>query len=117
MRMAAVTGLVCVLLFRAAGYAEGPTLLPGSAAACERLARSISLPSTTVELAQVIPAGTFMPPSGGVTVARGVTSLPAFCRVALRIAPSSDSDIRSEIWLPVSRWNGKFLQVGNGAWG
>jgi feruloyl esterase len=115
--MAAVTGLVCALLFRAAGYAEGPTLLPGSAAACERLASSISLASTTVELAQVSPAGTFIPPRGRSESRPAATSLPAFCRVALKIAPTSDSDIRSEIWLPVSGWNGKFLQVGNGAWG
>jgi len=113
MRMAALTGLVCAVLFRAAGYAESPSV---SAAACERLAR-FSAPSTTVVLAQVVAAGTFIPPGGGATAARGATSLPAFCRVALRIAPSSDSDIRSEIWLPVSGWNGKFLQAGNGAWG
>src|SRR5439155_7405007 len=28
-----------------------------------------------------------------------------------------DSDITYEVWLPRSGWNGKFLQVGNGAWG
>jgi feruloyl esterase len=114
MRMTALIGFVCALLFRAAGHSES---LSAFAANCERLTSSIALPSTTVELAQVIPAGTFIPPSGGATAARAATSLPAFCRVALRIAPSSDSDIRSEIWLPVLGWNGKFLQVGNGAWG
>src|SRR4029077_338162 len=78
---------------------------------------SISLPSTTVELAQVSPAGTFIPPGGRSGPRPAATSLPAFCRVALKIAPTPDSDIRSEVWLPVSGWNGKFLQVGNGAWG
>jgi len=114
MRTAALTGLICALLFLAPGYAESPSV---SAVACERLAGSLSLPSTTVVLAQVVAAGTFIAPSGGAAAARDATRLPAFCRVALRIAPSSDSDIRSEIWLPVSGWNGKFLQVGNGAWG
>ena len=43
--------------------------------------------------------------------------LPAFCRVAMTLAPSSDSDIRIEVWLPdSSTWNGKFEAVGNGGW-
>jgi feruloyl esterase len=113
MRMTAVTALVCALLSDAAASAEGPAL----SGACERLSRSLSLPGTTVLLTQVVPAGSFAPPGGGAPAARAAASLPAFCRVALKIAPSSDSDIRSEIWLPVSGWNGKFLQVGNGAWG
>jgi feruloyl esterase len=28
--------------------------------------------------------------------------------------PAGDSEIRFEVWLPVSGWNGKFEQVGNG---
>jgi tannase/feruloyl esterase len=31
-------------------------------------------------------------------------------------APRYDSDIKTEIWLPASGWNGKFLAVGNGGW-
>ena len=43
--------------------------------------------------------------------------LPAFCRVAATLTPSSDSDIRIEVWLPdSSTWNGKFQAVGNGGW-
>jgi feruloyl esterase len=68
-------------------------------------------------VAQVVAAGRFAAPGGGAPAARAAATLPAFCRVALKIAPSSDSDIRSEIWLPVAGWNGKFLEVGNGAWG
>ena len=30
--------------------------------------------------------------------------------------PSPDSDIKIEVWLPASGWNGKFLAVGNGGW-
>jgi len=41
-------------------------------------------------------------------------SLPAFCRVAGSIKPSSDSDIQFEVWLPASGWNGKFEGIGNG---
>lgn len=41
-------------------------------------------------------------------------SLPAFCRIAATLKPSSDSSIRIEVWLPTSGWNGKFLGLGNG---
>ena len=47
---------------------------------------------------------------------RAYASLPAFCRVAATLTPSVDSDIKVEIWLPSSRWNGKFQAVGNGGW-
>jgi feruloyl esterase len=109
----AIAGLVCAVLLPTAGFAESPAV---SAAACERL-RSFSSPGTTVSLAQAVAAGKFVPPRGGAAAAEGAASLPAFCRVALRLAPSPDSDINSEVWLPMSGWNGKFLQVGNGAWG
>jgi len=39
------------------------------------------------------------------------------CRVSATLKPTSDSDIRMELWLPLSSWNGKFLAVGNGGWG
>jgi feruloyl esterase len=31
------------------------------------------------------------------------------------LTPTSDSDIKIEVWLPASGWNGKYLAVGNGA--
>ncbi len=46
-----------------------------------------------------------------------LADLPAFCRVALRIRPSGDSDIRAEVWLPRANWNGRFLGTGNGGSG
>ena len=42
--------------------------------------------------------------------------MPAFCRVAARLTPTPDSDIKIEVWLPVSGGNGKLLAVGNGGW-
>jgi feruloyl esterase len=45
-----------------------------------------------------------------------MAALPAFCRVAIASAPTADSDIKIEVWLPASGWNGKFLAVGNGGW-
>ena len=42
--------------------------------------------------------------------------MPAFCRVAATLTPSSDSEIKIEVWLPESGWNGNLQSVGNGAW-
>src|SRR4051794_2931065 len=88
-----------------------------TAAACTRLAASLSLQKTTITASQVVAAGSFTPPSGGADATRAAASLPAFCRVSLTMTPSSDSDIKAEVWLPMSGWNGKFLEEGNGAWG
>lgn len=92
-------------------------LLAGSAgqlqaASCESLA-ALALGNTTITSAAVVAAGAFQPANGPATPYQ---SLPAFCRVTASIAPSADSDIRIEVWLPLSDWNGKFQGVGNGAW-
>jgi pimeloyl-ACP methyl ester carboxylesterase len=42
--------------------------------------------------------------------------LPAFCRVAATITPSSDSHINIEVWLPSEEWSGDYRAVGNGGW-
>lgn len=42
----------------------------------------------------------------------------AFCRVSVMLAPTPDSAIKAEVWLPeASLWNGKFLGSGNGGFG
>jgi feruloyl esterase len=41
---------------------------------------------------------------------------PAHCRVSVTLTPSTDSDIKMQLWLPLSGWNGKFMMVGNGGW-
>src|SRR5262249_8372156 len=117
MRMAGTAALACALMLAAPAGAEAPSV---SAAECEQLGRSLSLPATTLTRAQGGGAGPFLPPRSHpapLGEAPRAGRLPVFCRVALTIAPSSDSDIKSEVWLPMSGWNGKFLQVGNGAWG
>jgi feruloyl esterase len=90
--------------------------VPAFAASCDGLA-SLALPDMTVTSAQLVAAGAFAPPAGG----RGDTSsaykdLPAFCRFSATLKPSSDSDIKIEVWLPASGWNHKYQAVGNGAW-
>ena len=51
-----------------------------------------------------------------VSGALGGADLPAFCRVAVTLTPSADSDIKIEVWMPASGWSGKFQAVGNGGW-
>ena len=74
-------------------------------------------PHVAVSLAQTVGAGQFTMPNG--RAGRGsnpFANLQAFCRVAATLTPSSDSDIKVEIWLPAAGWNGKLQAVGNGAW-
>jgi feruloyl esterase len=85
--------------------------------ACQGLLK-LSAANTAVTLAEPVPAGGFESPrgtQGGPNAAR-FAALPAFCRVTATLTPSSDSDIRIEVWLPSSGWNGKFQAVGNGGW-
>jgi feruloyl esterase len=97
--------------------------LPTVAAAnsCESLA-ALKLPDTAITLAQPVAAGAFnMPGLAGQTLFAALTKvelkdLPAFCRIAITIKPSTDSDIKVEVWMPASGWNGKFMAVGNGGW-
>jgi hypothetical protein len=83
-----------------------PALYAGTA--CETLA-TLTLPHTSITAAEARPAGDFAPAEGA-----PIHNLPAFCRVAGAIKPSEDSDIRFEVWMPASGWNGKLQGVGNG---
>jgi feruloyl esterase len=86
--------------------------LPLAAGSCERLA-ALALPEAKITLAEVVRAGAFTPPAGKADAYRNV---PEFCRVAATLTPSSDSEIKVEVWLPAAGWNGKFQAVGNGGW-
>ena len=82
-------------------------------APCENV-KSLSFPDTTITLAQSVAPGGFSAPGG--RGAEAFKQLPAFCRVAATLRPSNDSEIKVEVWLPESGWNGKLESVGNGAW-
>src|SRR5262245_12443846 len=105
--------LVCALCAVLATPIYGQSL--NRAASCESLS-GLALPNTTITLAQTVGAGALAPPTTGGAAAPAFGSLPAFCRVAATLKPSSDSDIKIEVWLPASGWNGKFQAVGNGGW-
>ncbi|HTA44537.1 MAG TPA: tannase/feruloyl esterase family alpha/beta hydrolase [Bryobacteraceae bacterium] len=93
----------------------GPMLL-SAAPNCGSMA-ALSLPNTTIATAETIAPGAFPPPPGrGPNAGAVYKTLPAFCRVSAMLKPSADSDIRIEVWMPASGWNGKLESVGNGAW-
>ncbi len=82
-----------------------------AAQSCESLAK-LNLPDTTITKAESVQAGPFAMP-GGFGPQRK-TDLPAFCRVEGVLKPTSDSDIKFEVWMPAHGWNGKFEGTGNG---
>ena len=90
--------------------------LPAAAMSCAELA-SLALPNTTITKAEAIAAGAFTlpapnppaPPAGPPAPLQAFQLAPAFCRVAATIKPSPDSDIKIEVWLPATGWNGKFV--------
>lgn len=108
-----------------------------TAAACERLAADAS-PTVRITAATVVPAGAFVPPGGraggpppvnattptgrvglgaaGLGLGRNggranvlYAELSAFCRVVVTLVPTPTSDIRAELWLPMTGWNGNFI--------
>jgi tannase/feruloyl esterase len=104
-------GCVCALLLWS--LASERVVVPVTAAgSCESLL-SLKLPSATITMAKVQPT-----PEGGVKLATGpgrTVSIPEACRVAATLTPSSDSEIKMELWMPTSNWNGRYQAVGNGA--
>jgi feruloyl esterase len=89
-----------------------------AATTCDNLSK-LSLPQTVITMAASVTPGAFAPPASfSLNLQPGdvaYKNLPAFCRVAATMRPTSDSEIKIEIWLPPSAaWNGKFMAVGNG---
>jgi feruloyl esterase len=87
------------------------------AVSCESLAKLV-LPDTTITMAQTVATGEFKVPARSGGPGKGPEQsaaqapIPAFCRVTATLKPVSDSEIKIEVWLPLSGWNGKFLGVG-----
>jgi feruloyl esterase len=109
-----------------------------AAVPCESL-MGFSMKNVTITLAKGVGAGEFTPPPAGRGAAPAAPSvaapdgaaapparggpppvsykdLAAFCRVAATLTPVPDSEIKIEVWLPATGWNGKLEAVGNGAW-
>jgi Tannase and feruloyl esterase. len=115
MRIGALLGVVAVLA--AGGAALIPRVAAAGPIACESLVR-VPLTNGTLISAESVPAGAFAPaPPLNASAAAVFSTLPAFCRVTARLTPTSDSDIRIEVWLPISGWNRKVQVAGNGGLG
>jgi feruloyl esterase len=101
--------------FLAASMAFLPALA-AAAMSCENLT-STALPHTTITAAANVEAGAFpAPPGRGPNAGAVYKTLPSFCRVTATLKPTSDSEIKIELWMPATQWNGKLQAVGNGAW-
>src|SRR5580693_1651919 len=94
---------------------------------CEKL-KSLQTPDAVFTAVEMVPAGPVPAAAGraaaaaapaagrgGAGGARGAATptLPAYCHVAATLKPSSDSDIKMELYLPAEGWNGKFQMLGN----
>ena len=74
--------------------------------------KNLTIANTEITSAIDVAADSFkVPPQEKVSYP---ISLPAFCRVQGILRPTKDSSIRFEVWMPISGWNGRFEQIGNG---
>src|SRR5579859_3918369 len=111
--------LLCLFFKAAVLSAIGSGQAAAKPAGCGSLS-GLNLPHTTITSAQFVPAGGFTLQAGALMrpqaqmTQRAFGNLPAFCRVAATLKPTPDSEIKIEVWLPASGWNGKLLGIGNG---
>ena len=76
----------------------------------------LTLPNTTITSAKLVAAGAFSGPQDRYD-RYDFTSLPAFCRVTPAVLkPTSDSDIKIEVWMPTNWGTTNLKQIGNGGW-
>lgn len=112
MRRHLVTGLIALAGSLWIGMTQ-PSLAAGTA--CANLA-ALTIPNVTINAATMMAAGAFTPP-GPQAPGAAASPLPVFCRVEATARPTSDSEIKFEVWIPpVETWNGKFQGVGNGGY-
>jgi len=86
---------------------------PKAPATCESL-KDLALENVTITSAESVSAGSkfFWK---GLFIGLPFFHQPASCRIAGSIHPTTDSDIRFELWMPVAdAWNKKFQGLGNG---
>ena len=87
--------------------AQVATPAASAGTACANLA-ALTIPNVTIKSATAVAAGPFTPPVVAMAAdgqVRGAVSmtLPAFCRVEATARPTSDSDIKFEVWIPLPR--------------
>ncbi len=105
-------GVLCLVVF--ASLISAAT--SSAQQSCESL-KSLNIQNVTITMATSIhvPPDFEVPSTGGRFGTRAGLKVSApFCRVAGFAAPTSDSHIGFEVWLPVpENWNGKYIGIGN----
>ena len=104
--------LLCAVIVRASQATAGqspPARPTAPDRACGELVGLTFEGNTTITASTTVSTGALVTPTG-----QSLTDLPAFCRVIGVSRPTSDSDIRFEVWLPADSWNGKFVSSGEG---
>ncbi|KAG4423850.1 hypothetical protein IFR04_002995 [Cadophora malorum] len=97
--------------------AESSGILTDPSATCLSLS-TLSLPNTTINFVNYLPAGTNISLSQDYDLdscgyVSQVISVD-LCRVAMEVKTSERSAITLEAWLPGTEWTGRFLSTGNG---
>ncbi len=99
-----------LLAFGALAAQPATALTPTS---CENFLTSFSYPNTTINSATSMPGGPYVAPD---TWHLAFTNLPPYCQVSATIAPTADSSIGVQVWMPTQRYNGRYLGTGNGGY-
>ncbi len=81
-----------------------------AATPCEGMS-TVALENARVTASTLVAGPSFTGPDG-----TSYTNVPSFCKVSAVATPAPDSVISIELWLPASRWNGRFQGVGNGGY-
>jgi feruloyl esterase len=84
----------------------------GTPATCDSLT-NFKFADTTINSATSYPGGAYVAPDAWHLA---ITNLPPYCEVVATIAPTPDSSIGVRVWLPTSRYNGRYLGTGNGGY-
>jgi feruloyl esterase len=80
---------------------------------CDSL-KSLKIPNITITSVEAGSPGYQLKAESGFVNAPGAKISAPFCRVQAFSAPTSDSHIGIEVWLPdAANWNGNFLAAGN----
>jgi feruloyl esterase len=104
--MRVIAGIFCLCGLTATGHAA-----TSGGTTCGDL-KALAIPDVKVLRATEVAAGTFSAPG-----LKDGLKTTAFCRVEADVHPTTDSQIRIEVWMPpIENWNGKFEGVGNGGY-
>ena len=102
--VATVSAAIVLVSFPAKGQES-----PASERACAELVSLTFEGNTIMTVSTTVSGGSLVTPTDQI-----LTGLPPFCRVTGVSRPTSDSEIRFEVWLPSDSWNGKFVSSGEG---